>query len=69
MFSWFSSGDVFVGRRGKNKNGHGMNMFGHFIVKSVFLQLIEDYRINKSNTKVHLYSSNNYYYNTDYNNI
>lgn len=46
------SGDVFVGRRGKDKNGHGMNMYGHFIVKAVFLQLIEDYRINKPETKV-----------------
>lgn len=46
------SGDVFVGRRGKDKNGHGMNMYGHFIVKAVFLQLIEDYRINRRGTKV-----------------
>ena len=47
---------MFVGRRGKNKNGHGMNMFGHFIVKAVFLQLIEDYRINRSGAKVLFFS-------------
>ncbi|KAL9989249.1 hypothetical protein ACROYT_G003778 [Oculina patagonica] len=52
VFVPYCSGDVFVGRRGKNKNGHGMNMFGHFIVKAVFLQLIEDYRINRSGTKI-----------------
>ena len=46
------SGDVFVGRRGKDKNDHGMNMYGHFIVKSVFLQLIEDYQVNNPETKV-----------------
>ena len=48
----FFSGDVFVGRRGKDKNDHGMNMFGHFIIKAVFLQLIEDYRIKNPETKV-----------------
>ena len=52
LSSFIFSGDVFVGRRGKDKNGHGMNMYGHFIVKAVFLQLIEDYRINKPSTKV-----------------
>ena len=46
------SGDVFVGRRGKAKNGHGMNMYGHFIVKAVFLQLIEDYNINRQGIRV-----------------
>ena len=51
-FSWFFSGDVFVGRKGKSKNPHNMNMFGHFIVKAVFLQLIEDYKINSPDTKV-----------------
>ena len=51
-FSWFFSGDVFVGRMGKNTNRHNMNMFGHFIVKAVFLQLIEDYKIDSSDTKV-----------------
>lgn len=52
--SWFFSGDVFVGRKGKDKNPHNMNMFGHFIVKAVFLQLIEDYKIDSSDTKVQL---------------
>ena len=51
-FSWFFSGDVFVGRKGKSTNPHGMNMFGHFIVKAVFLQLIEDYKIASPDTKV-----------------
>ena len=27
-------------------------MFGHFIVKAVFLQLMEDHQINKPETKV-----------------
>lgn len=48
----FFSGDVFVGRCGKDKNDHGMNMFGHFIIKAVFLQLIEDYPIKNPETKV-----------------
>lgn len=52
MFFLFFSGDVFVGRRGKDKNDHGMNMFGHFIIKAVFLQLIEDYPIKNPQTKV-----------------
>ena len=51
-FLVFFSGDVFVGRKGKNTNPHNMNMFGHFIVKAVFLQLIEDYKIDSSDTKV-----------------
>lgn len=52
VFVPYCSGDVFVGRRGKDKNGHGMNMFGHFIVKAVFLQLMEDHQINKPETKI-----------------
>lgn len=36
-FFWFFSGDVFVGRKGKSTNLYGMNMFGYFIVKVVFL--------------------------------
>lgn len=49
---FFFSGDVFVGRRGKDKNDYRMNMFGHFIIKAVFLQLIEDYPIKNPETKV-----------------
>lgn len=52
VFVPYCSGDVFVGRRGKAKNGHGMNMYGHFIVKAVFLQLIEDYNINRQGIRI-----------------
>jgi len=52
VFVPYCSGDVFVGRKGKNTNPHNMNMFGHFIVKAVFLQLIEDYKIDSSDTKI-----------------
>ena len=61
-FSLFFSGDVFVGRKGKSKNPHGMNMFGHFIVKAVFLQLIEDFKIDNPDTKVHVQRQ---FYNSD----
>lgn len=45
------SGDVFVGRRGKDRNEFRMIMYGHYIVKAVFLQLIEDYHINRHRTE------------------
>lgn len=52
VFVPYCSGDVFVGRRGKDKNDYRMNMFGHFIIKAVFLQLIEDYPIKNPETKI-----------------
>lgn len=52
VFVPYCSGDVFVGRRGKDQNDYGMDMCGHFIVKAIFFQLIEDYRINKPGTEI-----------------
>ena len=42
---------MFVGRRGKDRNEFRMIMYGHYIVKAVFLQLIEDYHINRHRTE------------------
>ena len=53
----FCSGDVFVGRRKKHRHPYGMHMLGHYIVKAVFQQLMKDYKINNSKTKVHLLDS------------
>lgn len=52
VFVPYCSGDVFVGRKGKDTNKFRMNMYGHYIVKAVFLQLIEDYRINRHRTEI-----------------
>ena len=41
-----------MGRKGKDTNKFRMNMYGHYIVKAVFLQLIEDYHINRHRTEV-----------------
>ena len=38
-----------------------MHMLGHFIVKAVFQQLMEDYKINNSDTKVGFMSLHNYF--------
>ena len=40
-----------MGRKGKDTNKFRMNMYGHYIVKAVFLQLIEDYHINRHRTE------------------
>lgn len=48
----YCSGDVFVGRKRKYNHPYGMHMLGHFIVKAVFQQLMEDFKINNSDTKI-----------------
>lgn len=45
-----------------------MDMCGHFIVKAIFFQLIEDYRINKPGTEVWFVLSS-WYYTSEFNKL
>ncbi|XP_048587605.1 palmitoleoyl-protein carboxylesterase NOTUM [Nematostella vectensis] len=48
----YCSGDVFVGRKTKETHPYGLQMLGHFIVKAVVQQLMDDYKINTTGTLI-----------------
>ncbi|EDO38898.1 predicted protein [Nematostella vectensis] len=48
----YCSGDVFVGRKTKETHPYGLQMLGHFIVKAVVQQLMDDYKINTTGTVI-----------------
>lgn len=52
VFIPYCSGDLFVGRKRAENHIYSLNMLGHYIVTSVFKQLIKDYNISSAHTEI-----------------